>query len=156
MCMMRCLFPQKMTLQKYSLSSFSHQAKTTKDTSQTVIDDLIPGSRYKFRIKAENDYGISEPGKESNPFDVAGGATATAAIDRYCDSLRHMTKCCSLLPERKDLLMEGETSEPSCTPSPPPPPLPPSSLDTASCATELLELPSAVNNNTSLETATCG
>ena len=34
------------------------QAKTTKESTQTVIDDLIPGSRYKFRIKAENDYGI--------------------------------------------------------------------------------------------------
>ena len=37
-----------------------------------MIDDLIPGSRYKFRIKAENSYGISDPGEESNPFDVGG------------------------------------------------------------------------------------
>ena len=29
--------------------------------------------RYKFRVKSENDYGISEPGEESDPFDV--GAT---------------------------------------------------------------------------------
>ena len=59
------------------------QAKTTKESTQTVIDDLIPGSRYKFRIKAENDYGISDPGSESVPFDVAGGAgAAAAAIDR--------------------------------------------------------------------------
>ena len=47
------------------------KAKTTKDTMVT-IDDLIPGSRYKFRIKAENSYGISEPGDESDPFDVGG------------------------------------------------------------------------------------
>ena len=33
---------------------------------------MIPGSRYKFRIKAENNYGISEPGDESDPFDVGG------------------------------------------------------------------------------------
>ena len=26
--------------------------------------------RYKFRVKSENDYGISEPGEESDPFDV--------------------------------------------------------------------------------------
>jgi len=45
------------------------KAKTTKETIVT-IDDLIPGSRYKFRIKAENNYGISEPGDESDPFDV--------------------------------------------------------------------------------------
>ncbi len=37
-----------------------------------TIDDLIPGSRYKFRIKSENSYGISDPGEESNPFDVGG------------------------------------------------------------------------------------
>ncbi len=45
------------------------KAKNTKEC-QVVIDDLIPGSRYIFRVKAENDYGISEPGEESDPFDV--------------------------------------------------------------------------------------
>jgi len=45
------------------------KAKTTKETIVT-IDDLIPGSRYKFRIKSENNYGISNPGDESDPFDV--------------------------------------------------------------------------------------
>ena len=40
---------------------------------QVTIDDLIPGSRYKFRIKAENCYGISDPGEESDSFDVAPG-----------------------------------------------------------------------------------
>ena len=51
------------------------------------IEDLIPGSRssylsgllrlimsllfrYKFRIKAENAYGISDESEESDPFDV--------------------------------------------------------------------------------------
>ena len=33
----------------------------------------MPGSRYKFRIKAENCYGISDPGDESDAFDVAPG-----------------------------------------------------------------------------------
>ena len=33
----------------------------------------MPGSRYKFRIKAENCYGISDPGEESDAFDVAPG-----------------------------------------------------------------------------------
>jgi len=45
------------------------KAKTTKDC-QVTIEDLIPGSRYKFRIKAENVYGISEESEESDPFDV--------------------------------------------------------------------------------------
>merc|ERR1740137_209203 len=47
------------------------KAKTTKDC-QVKIEDLIPGSRYKFRIKAENAYGISEESEESDPFDVGG------------------------------------------------------------------------------------
>lgn len=47
------------------------KAKTTKDC-QVNIEDLIPGSRYKFRIKAENAYGISEESEESDPFDVGG------------------------------------------------------------------------------------
>merc|ERR1712228_915020 len=37
---------------------------------QVSIEDLIPGSRYKFRIKAENAYGISDESQESDPFDV--------------------------------------------------------------------------------------
>ncbi|CAB4058332.1 TTN [Lepeophtheirus salmonis] len=34
------------------------KAQTSKET-QAVIHDLIPGSRYKFRIKAENVYGLT-------------------------------------------------------------------------------------------------
>jgi len=53
------------------------KAKTTKDC-QVTIEDLIPGSRYKFRIKSENAYGISDESQESDPFDVhqpaSGGA----------------------------------------------------------------------------------
>ena len=64
------------------------KAKTTKEC-QVSIEDLIPGSRctrtlsfvlfqhscslltrYKFRIKAENAYGISDESQESDPFDV--------------------------------------------------------------------------------------
>jgi len=47
------------------------KAKTTKEC-QVSIEDLIPGSRYKFRIKAENAYGISDESEESDPFDVGG------------------------------------------------------------------------------------
>jgi len=47
------------------------KAKTTKEC-EVSIEDLIPGSRYKFRIKAENAYGISEESEESDPFDVGG------------------------------------------------------------------------------------
>ncbi|XP_018330040.1 muscle M-line assembly protein unc-89 isoform X2 [Agrilus planipennis] len=33
----------------------------------TVLGDLIEGSEYKFRVKAESPYGISEPSEESDP-----------------------------------------------------------------------------------------
>ena len=56
------------------------KAKTTKET-QVTIDDLIPGSRYKFRIKSENSYGISEPGEESDPFDVGGASSDRFVLD---------------------------------------------------------------------------
>lgn len=31
----------------------------------TQLADLIVGSEYRFRVKAENAYGVSEPGQES-------------------------------------------------------------------------------------------
>ena len=35
--------------------------------NQAVLKELIPGSTYVFRIKAENPYGVSEPGPVSDP-----------------------------------------------------------------------------------------
>lgn len=32
----------------------------------TVLSELIEGSEYKFRVKAENPYGVSDPGEESD------------------------------------------------------------------------------------------
>lgn len=32
---------------------------------QVILDDLIEGSQYKFRVKAENPYGISDPSSET-------------------------------------------------------------------------------------------
>lgn len=32
----------------------------------TTLGDLIEGSEYKFRVKAENPYGVSEPSEESD------------------------------------------------------------------------------------------
>ena len=93
--------------------------------------------RYKFRIKAENDYGASEPGPESDPFDVAGGASAAQqAIDRYCQSLRCLPNTYYTIP----LLPEDDSLDQTVS---------------TNCATELGKQPSgAVNQN--LETATCG
>ena len=71
------------------------KAKTTKDTLVT-IDDLIPGSRYKFRIKAENSYGISDPGEESNPFDVGG-----VSAERFVFSKCHSGQYCQFLAHNK-------------------------------------------------------
>lgn len=35
--------------------------------SQVRLAELIPGSVYSFRIKAENPYGVSEPSHQSDP-----------------------------------------------------------------------------------------
>ncbi|XP_053952592.1 muscle M-line assembly protein unc-89 [Anastrepha ludens] len=40
------------------------KAATTRSLS-TTLHDLIEGSEYKFRVKAENPYGVSEPSEES-------------------------------------------------------------------------------------------
>ncbi|XP_059613730.1 titin-like isoform X2 [Phlebotomus argentipes] len=41
------------------------KATTTRQLS-TTLNDLIEGSEYKFRVKAENPYGMSEPSQESD------------------------------------------------------------------------------------------
>lgn len=41
------------------------KASTTRQLS-TTLADLIEGSEYKFRVKAENPYGMSDPSDESN------------------------------------------------------------------------------------------
>lgn len=41
------------------------KAATTRQLS-TTLNDLIEGSEYKFRVKAENPYGLSDPGEESD------------------------------------------------------------------------------------------
>ncbi|XP_065361285.1 titin homolog [Calliphora vicina] len=41
------------------------KAATTRSLS-TTLHDLIEGSEYKFRVKAENPYGLSEPSEESD------------------------------------------------------------------------------------------
>lgn len=53
---------------------------------------MIPGSRYKFRIKAENSYGITEPGDESDPFDVGGVSSDRFdnKINYYCSRFDHI------------------------------------------------------------------
>lgn len=41
------------------------KAATTRQLS-TTLNDLIEGSEYKFRVKAENPYGLSDPSEESD------------------------------------------------------------------------------------------
>lgn len=41
------------------------KASATRQLS-TTLNDLIEGSEYKFRVKAESPYGLSEPSEESN------------------------------------------------------------------------------------------
>jgi len=41
------------------------KATTSRRTSATLTE-LIEGSEYKFRVKAENPYGVSDPSEESD------------------------------------------------------------------------------------------
>ena len=39
---------------------------TTSRQTKATLSELIEGSEYKFRVKAENPYGVSEPSEESD------------------------------------------------------------------------------------------
>ena len=39
---------------------------TTSRQTKATLSELIEGSEYKFRVKAENPYGMSEPSEESD------------------------------------------------------------------------------------------
>lgn len=41
------------------------KATTSRSTTATLTE-LIEGSEYKFRVKAENPYGVSDPSEESD------------------------------------------------------------------------------------------
>lgn len=47
------------------------KAATTRQLTAT-LNDLIEGSDYKFRVKAENPYGLSEPSEESDTITIPG------------------------------------------------------------------------------------
>lgn len=47
------------------------KAATTRQLT-TTLNDLIEGSEYKFRVKAENPYGLSEPSAESDVITIPG------------------------------------------------------------------------------------
>lgn len=42
------------------------KAATTRQP-QIRLGDMIPGSTYIFRVKAENPYGVSDPSPQSEP-----------------------------------------------------------------------------------------
>lgn len=61
---------------------------TTTRKLQATLTDLITGSEYKFRAKAENPYGMSEPGDESYLLfipDVARGITKPSRGKSYLE-----------------------------------------------------------------------
>nr|XP_045591476.1 uncharacterized protein LOC123753550 isoform X1 [Procambarus clarkii] len=50
---------------------------TASRITWTQLSDLIVGSEYRFRIKAENAYGVSEPGEESHQILIEDAKSAT-------------------------------------------------------------------------------
>jgi len=45
------------------------------------VKDLIPGSKYKFRVRAENLYGVSDTSPESVDILIADPARARARLN---------------------------------------------------------------------------
>uniref|UniRef100_A0A1B0FV01 Putative titin n=1 Tax=Lutzomyia longipalpis TaxID=7200 RepID=A0A1B0FV01_LUTLO len=87
------------------------KATTTRQLS-TTLNDLIEGSEYKFRVKAENPYGMSEPSEESDvlfiPDPKRGITKPTSSSDTsvFIDDQRP-----TIIPRRK------HTPTPSAAPS---------------------------------------
>lgn len=73
------LVPSKMGWDMWLKASTSRQP-------QIRLNELIPGSVYIFRVKAENPYGVSEPSGQSEPIHLPAAASATNAAAR-CDPL---------------------------------------------------------------------
>lgn len=104
------------------------KATASRKTNVTLFD-LIEGSEYRFRVKAESPYGMSAPSKHSPPVRIPGRAVdmeflaveariiGEALARQECDGEGQVSPA----PRRKRLL-----PPPAQEPSPDPLPLPPS------------------------------
>lgn len=92
-------------------------------TLTVTLNDLIPGSEYKFRVKAENPYGVSDPSVESNVLfvpDVKRGITepkkTQTSLEVELNSPRAPTRRQSPSPSRTRLTENIEQKKPSPIP----------------------------------------
>ncbi|KAK8746932.1 hypothetical protein OTU49_016903 [Cherax quadricarinatus] len=71
----------------------------------TQLSDLIVGSEYRFRIKAENAYGVSEPGEESDQILIEDAKSPTGYENIDTSGDRSLQNC------NQEIASEGSFSE---------------------------------------------
>lgn len=89
------------------------KAKNSRQLS-TILEDLIEGSEYKFRIRAENPYGISDPSEESEVIfisDPKRGILKPTPRKEILDILKPELNKPDLEAQNKQKLKETEESE---------------------------------------------
>ncbi|KAK8746928.1 hypothetical protein OTU49_016903, partial [Cherax quadricarinatus] len=74
----------------------------------TQLSDLIVGSEYRFRIKAENAYGVSEPGEESDQILIEDAKSPTGSFEY--ETYKSTTSVGSSLPKDSTTLVKGDSS----------------------------------------------
>ncbi|XP_066595485.1 muscle M-line assembly protein unc-89 isoform X2 [Prorops nasuta] len=94
----------------------------TSRYTKATLSELIEGSEYKFRVKAENPYGVSEPSEESDVIfvpDLRRGITSpplrgkshsSREISRFRGEKREVSFI-EPTPRTRSLTREGKTSE---------------------------------------------
>nr|XP_045591479.1 flocculation protein FLO11-like isoform X4 [Procambarus clarkii] len=81
---------------------------TASRITWTQLSDLIVGSEYRFRIKAENAYGVSEPGEESHQILIEDAKSATGSFEY--ETYKSTTTVGSSLPKDSATLTKGDSS----------------------------------------------
>lgn len=87
------------------------KAATTRSLS-TTLNDLIEGSEYKFRVKAENPYGLSDPSPESEVLfipDPKRGITKPKSASKIAEGNNKPT------PPRRKTLSPGRAQQDAAT-----------------------------------------
>ncbi|KAK4306773.1 hypothetical protein Pmani_021429 [Petrolisthes manimaculis] len=74
----------------------------------TQLADLIVGSQYRFRIKAENAYGVSEPGQESQQVLIEEAKSPSESFEY--ETYKSTTTVGSSLPKDSATLVKGDSS----------------------------------------------
>ena len=78
----------------------------------TIVDDLMPGTEYVFRVLAGNQIGSSEPSDESDPFQMPRSPLDTDfsldPFESHYDLLGEIGRCVCVYERERERKGEGE------------------------------------------------